>query len=248
MSNFSAETVAKITEKLKEASENSVKLYEAGKVSEYDLFWDVFQKKGSRSDYSNVFSEGGNDSGWYYGTTFRPKYPIKPTQATAMFAYSRLPYEAIAAVDFSTCQDFMQTFMYYMGAILPPLDMRVATRTNNMFGWSTKLEKIEELWVTGNTPYNNIFNSTSNLKEVRFKGKIAQSGLDFKGCPMLSKDSIESVFECLDNSVTGKSITFSKAAVDKAYETSEGANDGSDSTLWNDDRVDSYSNWTFVLA
>lgn len=254
MSNFSAETVAKITEKLRVASENSTRMYEAGLAAgaknEYDLFWDTFQKNGTRVYYDNAFADTGNQGGrWIYGVNYKPKYQIKTLSAMNMYTCTRLPYEAIAAVDFSECKDFYCTFTYYYGgATFPPLDLRAATRTNNIFGWSDGIEEIEELWVSEVTKFSSCFVGCTNLKEIRFKGKISQSGLDLSPCSSLSKASIESIFNCLDYRAVGKSITLSRDAVDKAYETSEGANDGSDSTLWNDDRVDCYPNWTIVLV
>jgi len=254
MSKLNADAVAEVTQKLREASENCARVYEAGlaagEKNEHDAFWDTFQKNGTRVYYDNAFSDTGNQGGrWIYGLSYKPKYPIKPLSAMNMYNCTRLPYEAIAAVDFSECKDFYSTFTYYYGgAIFPPLDLRSATRTNNLFGWSDGIEKIETLWVSELTKFTNCFTGCTNLKEVEFKGKISQSGLDLSPCSKLSKDSIESVFSCLDFDAVGKTVILSKAAVDKAYETSEGANDGSESTLWNDDRVDSYPTWTIVLA
>ena len=253
MSNFSAETVAEITEKLRAASENSTRMHEAGLAagakSEYDAFWDTFQNYGNKTHYDFTFAESGvGNPCWNDGTTFRPKYSIAPRSAVSMFHATRLPYEAIKLVDFAECTDFYNTFQYSAPTRLPTIDMSKGTRVAGVFSNMNRLEKIDEVIMSANTPCANIFTGCTALRDVKFSGKISQSGLDLSACTKLLKDSIESIFNCLDYYAVGKSIVFSKVAVDKAYETSEGANDGSDSSLWCDDRVDNYSNWTIVLV
>ena len=224
---------------------------EEGKQSEYDLFWDHYQNNGNRTYYDNAFADGGNEGGrWRYNVTYKPKYPIKPISAMNMYSYSALPYEAIAAVDFSKCKDFYCCFTYYKGGTqFPPLDLRVATRTQNLFGWSTKIQEVEELWVAESTPYQNIFGGCTNLTEVRFNGTIGQNGLNFQSCTQLSKASIYSVAEHLSDTTTGLTVTFSKAAVDKAFETAEGRNDGSyNNAEWDLNILHAHSNWTISLV
>ena len=55
-------------------------VYEAGKKAEHDVFWDVCQNYGNRTDYSNAF--GGQ--GWR-PDNFKPKYDIRPTNGYMMF-------------------------------------------------------------------------------------------------------------------------------------------------------------------
>ena len=257
MSEFNAQTVAEITEKLRVASENSANIYnlgiEMGKKSEYDLFWDTFQKNGSRRYYERAFSDTTNGCRlWMYGENYKPKYPMKPLAANEMYSYGNLPYEAIAAVDFSECKDFYCTFSYFAisnaDKKFPPIDISSATRTQSMFAWATGIKEIEEISVSENTPYSGTFNNTTNLVEIRFKGTIGQNGLDFKSCTKLSKASIENIIQHLSTETVGLKLTLSKAAVDKAYETSEGANDGSDNSVWFDDKLGYRPNWTITLV
>ena len=51
----------------------------------------------------------------------------------------------------------------------------------------------------------------------------------------------------LTDTASGKTITFSKTAVNKAFETSAGANDGSTSAEWLA-LVGTKPNWTISLA
>ena len=260
-----------ISDKLREIAENEQKVYDAGRAAGYHTgyntgyehgeaagveygrqaehsdFWDIYQNYGNRKYYDSAFCESGNYAQWRYGTTYRPKYPIKPGTASSMFSITRLPYEAIHAVDFSRCTEFRLCFTYYSGGKkIPPIDLRVATVTQNMFAWSSNLEEIEELLVTESTPYSACFTGCSNLKEVRFNGTIGQNGLDFRGSPLLSKESIKNVVEHLSDSTAGLTLTFSLAAVNKAFETSEGENDGEWSGEWTA-VVATKQNWTISL-
>ena len=257
MSVIDEQKIAEVTEKLARASENSTQLYDAGvsagKKSEYDTFWDTYQNYGKRRYYERAFEDTTNGGRrWIFGSTYRPKYSMKPVSAVSMYSYCRLPYSAIAEVDFSECTDFYSTFSYFIindeDRRFPAIDIRMATRTQAVFAWSTGIKEIEEIWVSESTPYQQMFNGTSNLEKIRFKGTIAQNGLDFKSCTKLSKESIEDVIEHLSDSTGGLTVTFSKVAVDKAYETSEGANDGSNSPTWLDDKLSYRPNWTIILS
>lgn len=84
------------------------------------------------------------------------------------------------------------------------------------------------------------------LRELRFQGSI-QADLSVKDSKLLSKDSIRSLLPCLSGTVSGKTLTLSLQAVDTAFETSEGAADGSSSAEWTA-LVDSKPNWTISLV
>ena len=47
-------------------------VYEAGAKSEYDRFWDIYQKNGERTNYSYGFANE-----YWTDDTFKPKYPFK---------------------------------------------------------------------------------------------------------------------------------------------------------------------------
>ena len=61
-----------IADKLTQIAENEQAVFDAGKKSEYDTFWDSYQENGNKVAYRLAFfGSGWND------TTFHPKYPIK---------------------------------------------------------------------------------------------------------------------------------------------------------------------------
>ena len=90
------------------------------------------------------------------------------------------------------------------------------------------------------------FQGMYDLQEIRFKGTIGLSLL-FDLAIGLSYESIVSIMSCLSPSVTGKTLTLTTEAVDAAFETSEGAADGSTSAKWLA-LVAAHSNWTISLV
>lgn len=230
-------------------------VYDAGQQSEWNTFWDAYQKNGTRSNYQMAFAYGWtNDS-------FKPKYDIVATGgATSIFQY--IGFEGDMAQRFEDCG--------------VRLDLSKATSAHSVFNSATAITRVPEINITGAgtaatgvfaycgklvtiekfvVAETNIFTSTFincfKLVNLTIEGVIAAS-IDLKSCP-LSKDSILSVFNALSTGVTGQTATFKKTAVDAAFETSEGANDGSTSAEWIS-MVDKESptairpNWTIALA
>lgn len=76
-----------IPEYLRQIRENVPKVYSAGGNAWLTKFWNDYQKRGARTDYSNAFSGKGWDV-----SCFRPMYNIHPTaSAENMFAHSSMP-------------------------------------------------------------------------------------------------------------------------------------------------------------
>lgn len=215
-------------------------VYEAGKKSEYDELWDTFQANGSRTAYDFAFCESSSGVRWVAGKTYRPKYRIKATRAMNMFYNTRLPYEAIAIVDFSECTDFYCTFQYSSTKKFPPIDLRKATRTHSIFSFNAAVEEIEELLVAESTPYNACFNGCSKLKEIRFNGTVGKNGLDFQLSPKLSKASIISIINALSTTTSGLPVILSKTAVETAF----GSTTSEEWTAL----IGTRSNWTISLV
>lgn len=90
-------------------------------------------------------------------------------------------------------------------------------------------------------------NGCPKLKTIRFAGLLQQNLYIGKSCMELSKESFNSLISCLSDAVTGKTLTLPLAAVNTAFETSEGAADGSTSAEWLA-LVAEHSNWTISLV
>lgn len=206
-----------IAEKLTTVAENVPKVYEAGKKSEYDAFWDVYQNYGKRTQYNYAFGGSGWDD-----RTFKPKYSIKPINATYMFAQSDIDSWDGVELDTSNMTSCAYMFQSCSSSKIPPIDITKVTsqyNMNYMFGTCPSLVTIEKLIVSESTPYHSaMFTGTKILQNVIFEGTIAKGGLDLSSCTKLSKESITSIINALSSTTSGLTITLSKTAVNNAFD------------------------------
>ena len=252
MSEMNAQTVAEITEKLRVASENTTRMYdvgfEAGRVLGDDVFWDSIQAYGNRTNYERGFANTKWDK------PFNPKYSFKnATKAQYMFSSVKAGDNMYTdKLDFSKCASMVAVFLDSDVTRLKVIDMRSCLASYNgmasSFYGCTHLREITEFYPSVNTIFSATFSSCTALETINFCSEIAVNGLDLKASKILSKDSIKSIMGALSSSTSGLTVTLSKEAVNKAFETSEGANDGENSTAWADDIIDAHSNWNIVLA
>ena len=175
----------------------------------YDLFWDAFQSKGSAKSYYYAFSYNR-----FSDETFNPKYNIVCNSSGN--AAQNLFYNSTLLTDTKV-----------------PIDV---TRTNHIGGMCygmTSLKTFNKLIIANNTTSggNNAFYNCSALENIVIEGEIAQN-MNFQWSILLSKASIKSIINTLSTTTEGLSVTFSEAAVNKAFETSGGLVDGSTSAEW----------------
>ena len=240
-----------IAEKLVQIAENEQRVYEAGKRAgggntTYDEFWEVYQDGGNRKDYLCAFA----GSGWTK-ETFKPKYPMNVTNAFEMFRGCG-DVDILAngiEMDFSN-NTSLTNFAHSSGLVSIGVFNVVRVKTlSYTFFQCRNLVTIEKLIVNASNTYQKTFEDCRNLETLIVEGTIGQNGLDLQWSTKLSRASIDSILYALDVNATGLSITLSKAAVDKAYETTEGANDGANSDYWIGYTTDSVKkNWTFALV
>lgn len=121
---------------------------------------------------------------------------------------------------------------YTLRKVTLNVDTSAATLCSMAFSRLKALEAIEgtPLDFSAASAIGGAFAQCTSLREVRFKGWIKKS-VDIKDCP-LSKASILNIFSCLYPEESGMTFTLKKEAVDKAFETSPGAADGSTSAEW----------------
>ena len=233
-----------IAEKLTTIAENVPKVYEAGKKSEYDAFWDVYQNYGKRTQYNYAFAGSGWDD-----RTFKPKYSIKPVQATYMFAQSDIDSWDRVELDTSNMTSCSYMFQSCFSEKIPPIDVTKVTSQYNLnyiFATCTSLKTIEKLIVSENTAYHNaMFTGTKNLENIIFEGTIAKNNLDLSPCTKLSGESIVSVIEALSDTKSGLTVTLSQTAVDNMAFPITGNNGTYNS--WTD-LEQSKTNWTISLV
>lgn len=209
-----------IAEKLSIISENEIKVYELGKKSQYDDFWDAYQQNGNLLNYASAFS----GKGWTK-EIFKPKYSIKPTYARLMFNYGgnncnidmvELSKELGIVFDFSKTTSFYQCFCGGFFKRLGVIDTTSATSLDSMFvefGGDT----IDKLIIRpdGSTGCGSSFTSANKLRNITIEGVIGKDW-NMQWCP-LSKDSIISVINALSSTTSKLTVTFKKTAINNAF-------------------------------
>lgn len=234
-----------IAEQITRAKADLDEAYAAGKQAEYDAFWDAYQQNGNRENYNLAF--GG--SGWTAEMIAKAKYPIRPTRAYRMFEETNISDLSVLPLDFSRCTNFVQAFCSGSIQKIGLVDVRAATDLSYLFNSASYVQTIEKVILRedgSNTFTSTTFAYTTNLTNITFEGVIGKNGFDISASKKLSKASHESIMAAVSTSAA-ITVTFSKVAVDKAFETAEGANDGSTSPAWLA-LVDTRPNATIALA
>ena len=219
-----AEKLSKVYEGVEKTEALNAELEQAlygtseGVKSFYDEFWDAFQKNGTRTDYRYAFFVNWDDN------TYNPKYDIVCV--------------GMANSAFGACK---------ITDTKRAIDITGATDTNGFFSDADKLVTIRKLIVSEATPIaTNFMGWMPLLENLEIEGTIGCS-FGAKYSTKLSKASITSIINALSTTTEGLTVTLSKAAVNKAFETSEGANDGEFSAEWNE-LEKSREDWTISLV
>lgn len=227
-------------------------VFEAGKKSEYDAFWDMYQNYGQRNEYTCAFSGKGWDD-----ATFCPKYDIIPIYSYDMFKLSLitdlefllnrcgvvldLSKSGRASGLFSSC-DIM--------TVCPEIDISATTYLplTQLYSNCKQLHTIRKLKIRedGGNTFSNAFELCTSLENIILEGTIG-SAFDIHWSTKLSKDSIISIVNALSTSTSGLTVTLSQTAVNTAFETSPGEADGSTSDEWAA-LIATKTNWTISLA
>ena len=199
-------------------------------------FWDLYQKNGKRTAYSYAF--GGQ--GWT-DTTFTPKYSMKPSSANSIFYSSEITdLKGILesrglTLDFSSCTGMTYLFNTSKITRVGVINTKSCSGLDYLLTNSSQLVSVDKVILKsdGSQTFQNLsFQNCTKLTEIRFEGVIGRKNFNMESSKNLSRASIESIIGCLSDTTSGISITLSLVAVDKAFETSEGANDGSESAEW----------------
>lgn len=241
--------LANIARKLTAVALNVPKVYEAGKLAEYDAFWDSFQNDPDHIPENGDYRFSG--AGWN-NKTFKPTKSMKPTSATSMFRRNRFNGDMVElfeqqdiTLDFSECTAMTYVFYECSASRIGVIDGTKSANLTAIFGYMYNCHTIDLVKVQRNNYFNDNSFRCPALIEIRFEGEIGNA-VNFQWSVNLSKASQVSIFNALSTALATRA-TFSKAAVDKAFETAPGANDGSTSQEWKD-QVASRPLATIVLA
>lgn len=210
---------------------------EEGKKAERQALWNAIQNNGERVSYNYAFAYSH-----FTKETFRPMHDIRPISATGMFVHctttgsdlfsmTEVEKECGMVFDFSECENFSTAFMRCPFNEINVLDVSKATSMYQIFYNDNGLKRINRLIFSENTKIGwGAFGICSALKYVGFEGAIAQS-IDLQYSP-LNKESLQMLIAALSENTSGLTATLQKTAVDTAFETAEGASDGSASDAW----------------
>ena len=222
-----------------------------GVVPYYDRFWDSIQDYGNRTDYQYFFAGASwND------ITFKPKYDIilrGSTPTYSVFIKSKITNLKKILEDcgvvLSTVGITYNTSLFNESSITDLPEMNLSNANNlSTFNGAMSLKSVDK-FIVGDMEhtYNNTFNSCKSLVHCPIEGVIRNTGLNMKDCVLLNKESIISVVNCLSATTSGLAVTISLQAVNKAFETNENANDGSNSNEWQN-LINTKQNWTINLS
>ena len=200
---------------------------EEGKKTEYDAFWDSFQRNGTNQDTRNMFSGFG-----WTKDTLKPKYSVVAKSTYMMFAYCGYNGDLADVFDKRglTLKFELDPYNYQQGMLffnsnvtavgevdLSPLNDKA--QISSMFN-TTKLTTIRKLIPPQCPLEKNCWGS--GLINLGIGGDIVNT-FDLTKCTKLSQDSIDSVMSWLSPDVSGKTVTFSKTAAVSAYGSEENA-------------------------
>lgn len=180
--------------------------------------WDIIQNKGNRQYWQNAFA--------YWGSAdIDPKYVIKPTaKATtgiqSMFQGSYIERVNWDKFDLSECVTFYTAFNSCPFLVSVDIDLAPTATTANVWGYfcsgAQKLKRIQKMVTKLTHAYQSSFANCKELEEIRFAPYDAEKGIgiandiSFADSPKLTRESIVSILESLDNTLTNtKTLTFS---------------------------------------
>ena len=139
----------RIADKLTQIAERLPIVYDAGqdagRMAEYDRFWDAYQNNGTLTNYSFAFGGASVNDAWY-----NPKYPIIATSSTNMFRNCVITDTKV------------------------DIDVRGSNGTY-VFNNAEKLVNVRKLIVDEVTVFTGWFAYCSALEEIRFEGVIGKS-------------------------------------------------------------------------
>ncbi len=195
-------------------------VYDSGKKSQYDEFWDSFQQYGKRTLYDTAFCGSG-----FNETTFKPKYDIilkggayMPFARIAVKSLKKIEEENDIKIDFSGLASAEYLFHYSNIEEVGVVDLSNVTHPfSTTFTQSTNLKTIDLLILNNNgsqTFKTGCFQGCKNLEEVRIQGKIGNN-FDIHYSSVLSYESLMSIITALIETQNSLTLTIGQNNIDK---------------------------------
>ena len=230
--------------------EGEAKGFEDGKESQQSAFMYTFINNIQKS---NVFSGAFAGTGWNINTFI----PYQSLHMTGQCAYTfYVNKAAVDLVELFRSRGYEITFQNIANANnmfnasdfirIPFVSLADNASVSNTFYSCQRLERIDG--ITSNETISwqsSTFGACGKLSYLRVEGTIAKGSFNVAYSP-LDKASLTSIVNALSEATTGLTATLRLDAVNKAFETSEGAMDGSTSDEWLA-LAATKSNWTISL-
>ena len=204
---------------LSELSENIDTVYQKGKQTQTDAFWESAQKTSAgalRTDYSYAFA-----GAMWNDETYLPKYNIAPSNCSNMFFHNyeiHSPFKcseypnAPITIDTSSSTSFDRFIYDCVVKAVPTINTTAATRLSSAFSYAVGLETIDKLILKsdGSQTFSSVFQGTTTLENIVIEGTIGQNGFDVSPCTKLTHDSLLSIINALKDysgTTTPKTVT-----------------------------------------
>ena len=204
---------------LSELSENVDTVYQKGKQTQTDAFWESAQKTSAgalRTDYSYAFA-----GAMWNDETYLPKYNIAPSNCSNMFFHNyeiHSPFKCSAypnapiTIDTSSSTSFDRFIYDCVVKAVPTINTTAATRLFSAFSYAVGLETIDKLILKsdGSQTFSSVFQGTTTLENIVIEGTIGQNGFDVSPCTKLTHDSLLSIINALKDysgTTTPKTVT-----------------------------------------
>lgn len=189
--------------------------FESGVAYGQDRVENLVTYNRKRSFYNNAFAYQD-----WSGYTFNP--PITPTGNINNMFFTYQGKELPNGIDCSRVTGLPDTMFRYSPKLERIYDIKLPAPTKYYytFGDMKALKKIDIVRCNADTTFENPFRQVTKLEEVTFSGVIGQNGLNLQWATNLTRESLLSIINCLqdksgDTSGTQWKVTLGGTNLDK---------------------------------
>lgn len=181
--------------------------YTYGEQAQWNRFWDVNQQMGQRTNYQYAYVGTG-----FSFENFYPKYDIVPqagfnqafvlwneNEATQKDSLKARLDECGVKLDTSRATSLNQAFWRSFFTQLPAVNLIAGNKNTQVFAECPYLQSVEKVIVDEGSIFTDCFKGAVSLETVEFQGVIGQNGLNLSDSPLLTRQSILSLLNCLKN-------------------------------------------------
>ena len=208
-----------IADKLVTIAENQRAIYDKGNADGWDLGYGNGQGRvenlvtcnGERAQYGYAFAYQD-----WTGYTFSVPIMVKGSISNMFFTYqgTELP-NGIDYTQATGTPDYMFRYSPKLTRIRD-INLPVPTKYQLTFGDMNSIKKIDIVRCNENTVFTDTFRQVKTLEEVTFEGVIGQNGLNLQWSTELTRESLLSILNCLQDKTSDTSGTTWKVTIGSA--------------------------------